>query len=53
MAKLSPPQRATCVILRGGQGRDNGGTTMRSVLLLLIGVPLPIILLLAMCTQHF
>ncbi len=28
-------------------------TTMRSILLYLIGVPLPIILLLAMCSHHF
>ena len=27
--------------------------TMRSILLYLIGVPLPIILLLAMCSHHF
>jgi len=26
---------------------------MRSILLLLVGVPLPIILLLAFCTHHF
>jgi len=26
---------------------------MRSILLYLIGVPIPIILLLAMCTHHF
>ena len=28
-------------------------TTMRSILLYLIGIPLPIILLLAMCSHHF
>jgi hypothetical protein len=27
--------------------------TMRSVLLLVLGVPIPIILLLAFCTHHF
>ncbi len=27
--------------------------TMRSILLFLVGVPLPIILLLALCTHHF
>jgi len=26
---------------------------MRSILLMLLGVPLPIILLLALCTHHF
>jgi len=29
------------------------GSRMRSVLLWLIGVPIPIILLLALCTHHF
>ncbi len=28
-------------------------TTMRSILLYFIGVPIPIILLLAMCSHHF
>ena len=30
-----------------------GGELMRSILLWLIGIPLPIILLLALCTHHF
>jgi hypothetical protein len=29
------------------------GKPMRSLLLLFLGVPIPIILLLAMCTHHF
>jgi hypothetical protein len=29
------------------------GPTMRSILLMFLGVPLPIILLLAFCTHHF
>jgi hypothetical protein len=29
------------------------GRMMRSILLWLIGIPLPIILLLALCTHHF
>jgi hypothetical protein len=29
------------------------GKNMRSILLMLIGIPLPIILLLAFCTHHF
>jgi hypothetical protein len=33
--------------------RTTEETTMRSILLYLIGVPLPIILLLAMCSHHF
>ena len=35
-------------------GRDTspGETIMRSILLLAIGIPLPIILLLAFCTHH-
>jgi len=31
----------------------NGGPIVRSILLMLLGVPLPIILLLAFCTHHF
>ena len=31
----------------------DGRTTMRSILLYFIGVPIPVILLLAMCTHHF
>jgi hypothetical protein len=30
-----------------------GDTSMRSVLLYLLGIPIPIILLLAFCTHHF
>jgi hypothetical protein len=30
-----------------------GSGNMRSVILWLVGVPLPIILLLALCTHHF
>jgi hypothetical protein len=30
-----------------------GVVNMRSILLMLLGVPLPIILLLAFCTHHF
>jgi hypothetical protein len=30
-----------------------GNTDMRSILLWVIGVPIPLILLLAMCTHHF
>jgi hypothetical protein len=30
-----------------------GGELMRSILLWFIGIPLPIILLLAVCTHHF
>ncbi|HEY5411241.1 MAG TPA: hypothetical protein VIJ94_11005 [Caulobacteraceae bacterium] len=33
--------------------RAERGTTMRSILLFFIGVPIPIILLLAMCSHHF
>jgi hypothetical protein len=29
------------------------GKLMRSILLLFLGVPIPIILLLALCTNHF
>lgn len=32
---------------------DLGEIAMRSALLWLVGVPIPIILLLAMCTHHF
>jgi hypothetical protein len=31
----------------------SGFLSMRSILLWLIGIPLPIILLLALCTHHF
>jgi hypothetical protein len=41
---------AVSVRLRNEQ---NGGASMRSIFLWLIGVPLPIILLLALCTHHF
>jgi hypothetical protein len=39
----------------GGRPRasSRGKRSMRSILLYLIGVPLPIILLLAFCTHHF
>jgi hypothetical protein len=30
-----------------------GGKKMRSILLMFVGVPIPIILLLAFCTHHF
>jgi hypothetical protein len=33
--------------------RADGDNVMRSILLWLIGVPIPIILLLAFCTHHF
>ena len=36
-----------------GQSAAKGETTMRSILLFMIGVPVPIILLLAMCSHHF
>jgi hypothetical protein len=32
---------------------QHGGEVMRSILLWVIGVPIPIILLLALCTHHF
>jgi hypothetical protein len=32
---------------------NKGAEAMRSILLWLIGVPIPIILLLALCTHHF
>jgi len=32
---------------------SSGEPTMRSILLFAIGIPLPIILLLAFCTHHF
>ena len=32
---------------------DRGNPSMRSILLFMIGVPLPVILLLAMCSHHF
>jgi hypothetical protein len=32
---------------------QHGGEVMRSILLWAIGVPIPIILLLALCTHHF
>jgi hypothetical protein len=34
-------------------GGSDGGIVMRSILLWLIGIPIPIILLLAFCTHHF
>ena len=34
-------------------GQDEEREIMRSILLWLIGIPLPIILLLAVCTHHF
>jgi hypothetical protein len=37
----------------GARSKTTKGGTMRSVLLYLLGVPIPIILLLAMCTHHF
>jgi hypothetical protein len=40
--------------LPGQKNRLLGGLTpMRSLLLLFLGVPIPIILLLAFCTHHF
>jgi hypothetical protein len=39
----------TIVVCRAG----NRETVMRSILLWLIGVPIPIILLIALCTHHF
>jgi hypothetical protein len=36
--------------MRGFEGQVSG---MRSILLFFIGVPIPIILLLAFCTHHF
>jgi hypothetical protein len=39
---------------RGLANPNHGlGPTMRSILLALFGVPIPIILLLAFCTHHF
>jgi hypothetical protein len=35
------------------RGRDRRRVSMRSILLWVIGIPLPIILLLALCTHHF
>jgi len=32
---------------------DLGGLNMRSILLYFLGIPIPIILLLAFCTHHF
>jgi hypothetical protein len=34
-------------------GRSKEAVVMRSILLWVIGVPIPIILLLALCTHHF
>lgn len=34
-------------------GRNEEAEVMRSILLYLIGIPIPIILLLVLCTHHF
>jgi hypothetical protein len=39
--------------LRSSRGTTKPEALMRSILLLAIGVPIPIILLLAFCTHHF
>jgi hypothetical protein len=44
------PSRLRFILARGG---PDGGIVMRSILLWLIGIPIPIILLLAFCTHHF
>ena len=36
-----------------GADTSSGESIMRSILLFAIGIPLPIILLLAFCTHHF
>jgi hypothetical protein len=38
-------------LLRGGACEE--ADVMRSILLYLIGIPIPIILLLVLCTHHF
>jgi len=43
----APLQEASPIIL------EPGSHAMRSILLALLGVPLPLILLLAFCTHHF
>jgi hypothetical protein len=40
----------TIIVARAGKKET---VVMRSILLWLIGVPIPIILLLALCTHHF
>lgn len=37
----------------GEGGRHEEAEVMRSILLYFIGIPIPIILLLALCTHHF
>lgn len=37
----------------GEDRRRKGSEKMRSILLYVIGIPIPIILLIALCTHHF
>jgi hypothetical protein len=39
--------------LSAAAGRQTEADVMRSILLWLIGIPIPIILLIALCTHHF
>ena len=52
-AKLEPPHSRRILPAAAVPGAAKGKRPMRSILLYLIGVPLPIILLLAFCTHHF
>jgi hypothetical protein len=45
------PLRARIIVRRRAELKET--VAMRSILLWLIGVPIPIILLLAFCTHHF
>lgn len=52
------PTDATGTVTNGGtlllpERGKNEAVVMRSILLWLIGIPIPIILLLALCTHHF
>jgi len=52
MAARNGPAWAALILGRPAQ-QPLRGRSMRSVLLYFIGIPIPIILLLALCTHHF
>jgi hypothetical protein len=53
MTKSPPQSQPRAVELTGRSPIAELRSAMRSILLVLLGVPLPIILLLAFCTHHF
>jgi hypothetical protein len=47
------PSGTLCRPAHLSRRRNEGGESMRSILLWVIGIPIPIILLIAFCTHHF